>query len=75
MKRFIGLFAATITASVLLPLSAAGASPAPAPADYQAGCDQLYNAGKALFDTLITNAKPVMQPLEKGFCGDNKYAK
>ena len=74
MKRFIGLFVATIAASAL-PLTAAGASPAPAPADYQAGCDQLYNAGKPLFDAAITNAKPVLQPTEKAFCGDNKYAK
>ena len=74
MKRFIGLFVATIAVSVI-PLSAAGASPAPAPSDYQAGCDQLYNAGKPGFDAFITNAKPVAQPLEKAFCGDNKYAK
>ena len=74
MKRFIGLFVATIAISVI-PLSAAGASPAPAPSDYQAGCDQLYNAGKPGFDAFITNAKPVAQPLEKAFCGDNKYAK
>ncbi|MEW6472043.1 MAG: hypothetical protein AB1679_07220 [Actinomycetota bacterium] len=74
MKRFIGLFAATIVATAL-PLSAAGASPAPSPSDYQPGCDQLYNAGKPLFDAFITNAKPVAQPLEKSFCGDNKYAK
>ena len=74
MKRFIGLFVATIAATVI-PISVAGASPAPQPADYQAGCDQLYNAGKAGFDALITNAKAVAQPLEKTFCGDNKYAK
>lgn len=74
MKRFIGLFVATIAASAL-PLSAAGASPAPTPADYQPGCDQLYNAGKAAFDAFITNAKPLAQPVEKTFCGDNKYAK
>lgn len=72
MKRFIGLFAATI-AAVSIPLSAAGASPAPA--DYQPGCDQLYNAGKPAMDAFITNAKPVAQPIEKSFCGDNKYAK
>ena len=73
MKRFIGLLAATITLAI--PLSATSASAAPSPAEYQAGCDQLYTAGKALFDALIANAKPVMQPLEKGFCGENKYAK
>jgi hypothetical protein len=73
MKRFIGLFAATI--ALAIPLSATGASAAPSPAEYQPGCDQLYNAGKQVFDALITNAKPVMQPLEKGFCGENKYAK
>ena len=73
MKRFIGLFVATIT--VLIPVSVAGASPAPSPADYQAGCDQAYNAGKSAFDALITNAKPAAMALEKAFCGDNKYAK
>ena len=75
MKRFIGLFVATIAASTLLPLAAAGAGPAPSPSDYQAGCDQLYNAGKPGFDTFITNAKPAAQAIEKSFCGDNKYAK
>ena len=74
MKSFIGLFVATIAVSVI-PLSAAGASSAPAPSDYQAGCDQLYNAGKPGFDAFITNAKPVAAALEKAFCGDNKYAK
>ena len=74
MKRFIGLFAAAIVATAL-PLSAAGASPAPSPSDYQPGCDQLYNAGKPLFDAFIANGKAVAQPLEKSFCGENKYAK
>lgn len=74
MKRFMGLFVATIAASTLA-IPAAGASPDPAPNEYQAGCDQLYEAGKQVFDTLIATAKPVMQPLEKGFCGENKYAK
>ena len=74
MKRFIGLFAATIAASAL-PLSAAGASPASSPADYQAGCDQLYNGGKPVFDAIIANGKALAQPAEKTFCGDNKYAK
>ena len=74
MKRFMGLFVATIAASTLA-IPAAGAGPAPAPNEYQAGCDQLYNAGKAVFDALIANAKGVVQPLEKGFCGENKYAK
>jgi hypothetical protein len=72
MKRFIGLFVATVAAAAI-PLSAAGASPAPA--DYQPGCDQLYNAGKPVFDAIITNAKPAAQSAEKSFCGDNKYAK
>ena len=74
MKRFIGLFAATIVVTAL-PLSAAGASSVPSPADYQAGCDQLYNAGKPVFDAIITNGKALAQPAEKAFCGDNKYAK
>lgn len=73
MKRFIGLFVATV--AVAIPLSAGVAGATPAPADYQPGCDQLYNAAKPLFDAFITNAKPVAQPAEKSFCGDNKYAK
>jgi hypothetical protein len=73
MKRFIGLFAATI--AVVIPVSIAGASPAPTPGDYQAGCDQAYSAGKPAFDALIMNAKPAAAALEKAFCGDNKYAK
>jgi hypothetical protein len=75
MKRFIGLFAATIAAIIPLSVGVAGASPATAPADYQAGCDQAYNAGKPLFDAFITNAKPAAVAIEKSFCGDNKYAK
>ena len=75
MKRFIGLFAASIAAIIPLSVGVAGASPASAPADYQPGCDQIYNAGKPGFDAFITNAKPVAAALEKSFCGDNKYAK
>ena len=74
MKRFIGLFAATIAASAL-PLSAAGASAAPKPADYQAGCEQAYQGGKALFDALINSPlKPATNALEKGMCGENKHS-
>ena len=75
MKRFIGLFAATIAASVL-PLSAAGASAAPTrPADYQPGCEQAYQGGKALFDAIIASPlKAVTGPLEKGLCGENKHS-
>ncbi|HYT40563.1 MAG TPA: hypothetical protein VEN99_13665 [Acidimicrobiia bacterium] len=73
MKRFIGLFVATIAASAL-PLSAAGASAAPKPADYQPGCEQAYQGGKALFDPLITNAKPLTSAIEKGFCGENRHS-
>ena len=73
MKRFIGLFAATIAAVV--PLSAAGASPAPKPADYQPGCEQAYQGGKALFDALINSPlKAVTGPIEKGMCGENKHS-
>jgi hypothetical protein len=73
MKRFIGLFAATIAAVV--PLSAAGASPAPKPADYQPGCEQGYQALKPAIDAIVaTPAKSVTNPLEKGFCGENKHS-
>ena len=75
MKRFIGLFAATIAAVIPLSAGLAGAGQASTPADYQAGCDQLYNAGKPGFDAFITNAKPAAAAIEKTFCGDNKYAK
>ena len=73
MKRFIGLFAATIAATIPLSVGTAGA--APAPAEYQAGCDQLYNAGKPAFDQVIANAKDAAAAIEKSFCGENKYAK
>ncbi|HEV7863544.1 MAG TPA: hypothetical protein VGR20_12620 [Acidimicrobiia bacterium] len=74
MKRFIGLFAATIAAATL-PLSAAGASPAPKPADYQPGCEQAYQGGKAAFDALIASPlKALTNPLEKGLCGENKHS-
>ncbi|MDQ1518655.1 MAG: hypothetical protein QOE80_4485 [Actinomycetota bacterium] len=74
MKRFIGLFVATIAASAL-PLSAAGASPAPKPADYQPGCEQGYQALKPGIDALVaTPLKAVTNPLEKGFCGENKHS-
>jgi hypothetical protein len=73
MKRFIGLFAATIAA--VIPLSAAGASPAPQPADYQPGCEQAYQGGKTLFDALVASpAKALTNPLEKGLCGENKHS-
>ncbi len=73
MKRFIGLFAATIAAVV--PLSAAGASPAPKPADYQPGCEQGYQALKPAIDAVVaTPLKAATNPLEKGFCGENKHS-
>jgi hypothetical protein len=73
MKRFIGLFAATIAA--VIPLSVAGASPATTkPADYQPGCESLYQAGKPAFDAFITNGKALAGPMEKAFCGENKHA-
>ena len=72
MKRFIGLFVATI--AVTLPISAAGASTT-APAEYQEGCEQAYQGGKAFFDALIASPlKAVLNPLEKGLCGENKHA-
>ena len=74
MKRFIGLFAATIAASALS-LSAAGASPAPKPADYQPGCEQAYQGGKPLFDAIIGSPlKALTNPLEKGLCGENQHS-
>ena len=74
MKRFMGLFVATIAASAL-PLSAAGASTPPKAADYQPGCEQAYQGGKAVFDALINSPlKPVTNALEKGMCGENKHS-
>ena len=74
MKRFMGLFVATIAASAL-PLSAAGASAAPKPADYQPGCEQAYQGGKALFDPIINSpGKALTGPIEKGMCGENKHS-
>jgi hypothetical protein len=74
MKRFIGLFVATIAASAL-PLSAAGASAAPKPADYQPGCEQAYQGGKPLFDALIASPlKAATGPIEKGMCGENRHS-
>jgi hypothetical protein len=74
MKRFLGLFVATIAASAL-PLSAAGASPAPKPADYQPGCEQAYQGAKPAFDAIIGSPlKAVTNPLEKGACGENKHS-
>ena len=73
MKRFIGLFAATIV--TVIPLSAAGAGATPSPVGYQPACDQLYNAGKPGFDAFIANAKDAAAAMEKTFCGENKYAK
>ena len=72
MKRFIGLFVATIAATV--PLSAAGASTT-TPTEYQPGCEQAYQGGKPIFDALIASPlKAVTNPLEKGLCGENKHS-
>ena len=39
------------------------------------GCEQAYQGGKALFDALIASPlKAVLNPLEKGLCGENKHA-
>jgi hypothetical protein len=72
MKRFIGLFVATI--AVIAPVSAVGAS-SNAPAEYNPSCEQAYQGGKALFDALIASPlKALTSPLEKGLCGENKYS-
>jgi hypothetical protein len=73
MKRFIGLFAATVAA--IVPLSVAAARPATTrPADYQPGCESAYQAGKPIFDPLIAGGKAVTGPLEKGMCGENRHS-
>jgi hypothetical protein len=73
MKRFIGLFAATLAAAI--PLSVAGASPATTkPADYQPGCESAYQAGKPIFDPMIANGKALTGPIEKGMCGENRHS-
>ncbi|HET9772499.1 MAG TPA: hypothetical protein VFS16_16515 [Acidimicrobiia bacterium] len=73
MKRFIGLFVATI--AVIAPVSAAGAATVTVPAEYNPSCEQAYQGGKALFDALIASPlKAALNPLEKGLCGENKYA-
>ena len=72
MKRFIGLFVATV--AVALPLSAAGASPATTkPANYRPECEQFYQGGKVVLDPVLTNAKSIAGPLEKGYCGEQKH--
>lgn len=71
MRRFIGLFVATI--AVALPLSAAGASPASTPSEYRSECEQFYQSGKAVFDPLITNGKALAGPMEKAICGEQKH--
>ena len=73
MKRFIGLFAATIAAAI--PLSVAGASPASTkPADYNPGCESAYQAGKPIFDPMIANGKAFTGPGEKAMCGENRHS-
>ena len=73
MKKFIGLFVATLAATAL-PISAAGASTVK-PADYQPGCEQAYQGGKALFDPVINSPlKALTGPVEKGLCGENKHS-
>lgn len=73
MKRFIGLFAATIAAVV--PLSVAGASQSHTPAEYNPGCEQVYQGGKPLFDPLIASpGHPITNAIEKNFCGENKHS-
>jgi hypothetical protein len=72
MKRFIGLFVATI--AVIAPVSVAGAG-MHGPADYNPSCEQAYQGGKALFDALIASPlKALTNPVEKGLCGENKYS-
>lgn len=72
MKRFVGLLVATI--AVVAPVSVAGANPS-TPAEYNPQCEQFYQGGKALFDALIASPlKAALTPLEKGVCGENKYA-
>jgi len=73
MKRFIGLFAATIAA--VIPFSVAGATPATTkPADYNPGCESAYQAGKPVFDPMIASGKAMTGPMEKALCGENRHS-
>jgi len=72
MKHFVVLFVATV--ALALPTTIAGAAPAsPSPADYRPQCEQGYQAVKPVLVPLITNAKALFGPMEKGLCGDQKH--
>lgn len=74
MKRFIVL--STASFAVVLSASAAAAAPAAtvAPADYNPGCEQLYQAGKPIIDPLIQSPlKALFGPMEAAFCGEQKH--
>lgn len=75
MKRFVVLPIAAF--SLVLSASAATAAPASAsaaPADYNPGCEQLYQAGKPVIDPLVTSPlKALFGPMEAAFCGEQKH--
>ena len=75
MKRFVVLsvaaFSLTLSAS---PAHAASAAASAAPADYNPGCEQMYQSGKAIIDPLVQSPlKALFGPIEAAFCGEQKH--
>ena len=75
MKRSVVVSVAAFT--LVLSASAATAAPAPpsaAPADYNPGCEQMYQAGKPVIDPLVSSPlKALFGPGEAAFCGEQKH--
>ena len=73
MKRFVVLsmagFGLTLSA-----LPAHAASGAATPAEHNAGCEQMYQAGKSIFDPLAQSPmKALFGPGEAALCGEQKH--
>ena len=75
MKRFVVLSVASFTLALSAPAAHAAPVPSsPAPADYNPGCEQLYQAGKPIIDPLVQSPlKALFGPMEAAFCGEQKH--
>jgi hypothetical protein len=75
MKRFIVLFAATITFAVPAVAASASTTGRASQPQYRPECENLYQQGKAVFDPAMAHGKAIFAPMEQAFCGAQKHTR
>jgi len=71
MARPIAFTVTTITLAIPLVGTTTGA--ATSPADYRPECENAYQSGKAVWDTVLGPGKALFGPTERSICGEQKH--